>query len=878
MKKELSLLVLIVIWVIIRLNGEVYAISASPEPIELTQADGTTFKARKWGDELLHGWETVDGYTIIFDGVLGSWVYAVNGSDGSLISSSNVVGSDYPPALAKHKRPFKDTLLNKTSMKYSRQPVLKFPKRAIASTGTANIPVILINFNNTTTTYTSSDFNNLLFGTGNYSMKDYYSEVSYGKFTVSAGPGGVIEWYTAARDHDYYGENDTQGLDMFPGTLVREAVIVADNNGFNFAPYDNDGDCYVDMVMIVHQGSGEESVSGLPADIWSHTWNLNDAYYYWSSNGGEYTTDDACPQGGYIKVNVYTVQPEKLGSNIMTVGVFAHEFGHVLGLPDLYDTDSSSEGIGRWSLMAGGGWNYTTVYGDRPAHPDAWSKYYLGWVTPAEVSGTLINKYITQAVTAADVYRLGNGTPASGEYFLIENRQKTGFDAGLPGAGLLIWHIDGGWISSALNLNTVNDSECYPDGPSCNAYHYGVALVQADNSYDMEKGNNDGDEGDPYPGTGNNTLFRDTSLPDSNFYNGTPSNVSITNISASSNTMTATLTFGSSDLTPPSGSVSISNDATSTNSTSVTLSISAIDNIGVTGYYASETSTVPSASATGWISVTSATNYSATVSFTLSSGLVGDNTKTVYVWFRDTAGNISSSASDSIILTVLDTTAPSSVSISINNGDTSTTSTSVTLNLSAMDSVGVTGYCAKESSASPSATDSCWTSVTSATNYSATVSFTLSSGDGTKTVYVWFKDSAGNINTTLYSDSIILDTIKSVSSSGGGGCFIAAAAYGSYMADEVKILREFRDKYLLTNSIGRKFVTGFYYRYSPPVAKYIAKYELLKAITRIILTPMVYSIKYPFILAGILLIGGLALVRRQYYYKKPFFGYKENSR
>ena len=392
--------------------------------------------------------------------------------------------------------------------------------------------------------------------------------------------------------------------------------------------------------------------------------------------------------------------------------------------------------------MAGGGWNYTAVYGDRPAHLDAWSKYYLGWVTPTEVSGTLINEYITQAVTAADVYRLGNGTPASGEYFLIENRQKTGFDIGLPGAGLLIWHIDGGWISSALNSNTVNDSECYPDGPSCAAYHYGVALVQADNSYDMEKGNNDGDEGDPYPGTGNNTLFWDTSLPDSNLYNGTPSNVSITNISASSNEMTATLTFG--DLIPPSGSVSISSGVAYTALTSVTLTLSA-----------SDSSSVPQ--------------------------MCISNTTLCSLW----------------------------------------------------------------------------------ETYATSKSWTLSSGDGEKTVYVWFKDSVGNINTTPYSDSIILDTIKSVSSSGGGGgCFIATAAYGSYMADEVKILREFRDKYLLANSIGRKFVTGFYYRYSPPIAKYIAKYELLKAITRIILLPMIYSIKYPFIFAGILLIGGLALVRR----------------
>src|SRR3990172_5315643 len=228
------------------------------------------------------------------------------------------------------------------------------------------------------------------------------------------------------------------------------------------------------------------------------------------------------------------------------------------------------------------------------------------------------------------------------------------------------------------------------------------------------------------------------------------------NISAStSDSITLTI----SDSTAPSSpSVSINNGDTSTTTTSVTLTLSATDNVGVTGYYASETSTTPSASASGWTSVTSTTNYSATVAFTLSGGSVGDNTKTVYVWFKDSAGNVSASTSDSITLTISDSTAPSSPSVLINNGDTSTTSTSITLALSATDNVGVTGYCAKETSTTPSASATGWTSVTSTTSYSATVSFTLSSGsvgDNTKTVYVWFRDSAGNVSSSA-SDLITL--------------------------------------------------------------------------------------------------------------------------
>ena len=115
-------------------------------------------------------------------------------------------------------------------------------------------------------------------------------------------------------------------------------------------------------------------------------------------------------------------------------------------------------------------------------------------------------------------------------------------------------------------------------------------------------------------------------------------------------TVTITVTPVSPDTTAPSSpSVSINSGAASTTSTSVTLTLSATDNVGVTGYYASETSTTPSASASGWTAVTSTTSYSATVSFTLSSS---SGTKTVYVWFKDAAGNISTSASDSITLTV----------------------------------------------------------------------------------------------------------------------------------------------------------------------------------------------------------------------------------
>ena len=210
------------------------------------------------------------------------------------------------------------------------------------------------------------------------------------------------------------------------------------------------------------------------------------------------------------------------------------------------------------------------------------------------------------------------------------------------------------------------------------------------------------------------------------------------------------------DQSPPTNpSISINSGASTVAIPSVTLSLSATDDIGVTGYYLSQTSSTPSSSASGWTSVTSATSYSGSVSYTLSGG---NGTNTVYVWFKDGAGNVSSSASDSINL---QDDPPSNPSISINSGVNSTFSPTVTLTLTASDDVGVTGYYLSQTSSTPSSSASGWTSVTSATSYSGSVSYTLSGGSGTKTVYVWFKDSGGNVSSSA-SDSITYYLIPNI--------------------------------------------------------------------------------------------------------------------
>ena len=527
--------------------SESLAVPVAPILHTMSQPDGMTIQARQWGDENISGWETEDGYSIVFDTAINGWAYAIHGADGNLVTSSMVVGIDSPPDVPKRIRPigqviYKKMLTRETramdnQLQYSPTDISE-PQGVVPPTGTGNIPVILINFNNTTTITTPAQFDTLLFAYGNNSMRDYYNEVSYGAFTVSAGPAGVSGWYTAANAHNYYGYST--GFQR-AAILAKEAVTQADS-AINFASYDQDGDCFVDVADIVHQGTGTEA-SGNTTDIWSHRWSFAGAGI------GAFTTNDACPAGGNIKVNDYVIQPEIYSGQIHTVGVFAHEYGHALGLPDLYDTDGSSQGIGNWSLMASGSWNGVTRQGDRPAHMDAWSKYFLNWITPTQVTGTLTSEPIEQAATSPDVYQLGTGIPLSGEYFLVENRQKIGFDAGLPGAGLLIWHIDGNMISTSGNTK-----ECYPALPCNTTRHYGVRLVQADNLWDLERNIDRGDTGDPYPGSTSKTSFTSTSNPNNNLYNGFLSEASVTSISGPGTTMNATFSLLTFTVTPYAGS------------------------------------------------------------------------------------------------------------------------------------------------------------------------------------------------------------------------------------------------------------------------------------------------------------------------------------
>jgi M6 family metalloprotease-like protein len=426
----------------------------------------------------------------------------------------------------------------------------------VAITGSLNVPFVLITYpgiDSVTFMRPQSEYTALLFGASPpgalpYSLNSFYQQLSNGLFGMT---GTVTRWahlanaevtYTGTpsatcQASNPFGSTNCNGIFSSAATNqmqigLREALVYVDTGaaGINFAQFDNDGpdgtpnsgddDGFVDLVLFAHATQDGSCGGSSNNHIWAHRFALVT---------GVYTTNDASAEGGNIRVSDYLIQSALGGSSgcdvsgLMPIGVAAHELGHGLGLPDLYDiegiTQGPSVGIGRWGLMGMG----SEATSQSPARMEAWSLNEMGWVAldTLTTSGT----YSFSAAPVSDtafVVRV-QGTNTRGEYFLLENRQASQADtalirvtcarSGLTRAscdgGLLIWHVDS--VKAALS-NGVNH------GPI-----HGLALKQADGFRNLEEdevtGNicaagtpvvgcsDRGDAGDPYPGTANNTLF-----------------------------------------------------------------------------------------------------------------------------------------------------------------------------------------------------------------------------------------------------------------------------------------------------------------------------------------------------------------------------------
>jgi M6 family metalloprotease-like protein len=352
-------------------------------------------------------------------------------------------------------------------------------------------------------------------------MTEFYRQISYQHLNV----GGTVypwkqldkkqSWYAGDDYTDAKGTHHCFGLcsgsrvgDFIRDTLDQSDAIEwsqYDNDGPDGKPNSGDDDGYVDFVAFVHPGIGGECGGPGNTNIWSHRGRLSSL-----AGGGEYVTKSNSASGGKVRINDYVIVPALAcdGSTMIQIGVFAHEFGHVFGLPDLYDTTYASEGgVGNWDLMATGSWGGDGKSPERPSDMSAWSKEFLGWIVPEPISKDRDGVPVLSIEDNPSALRV---SISSSQYYLISNRQKQGADLNLPASGLLIMKINQSAVDGGLPNNTVNASASNP----------GVQVVEADGGNGLLfVGKNDskdrGDAGDVFTGAVGRVQLDSTSVPKS---------------------------------------------------------------------------------------------------------------------------------------------------------------------------------------------------------------------------------------------------------------------------------------------------------------------------------------------------------------------------
>ncbi|MBQ7632480.1 MAG: M6 family metalloprotease domain-containing protein [Paludibacteraceae bacterium] len=424
-----------------------------------TQTDGSTIEVRQVGDEFYHYWENKEGKRVSLN------------ADGTFVVSDEAVPSS---AAFKAKR--------QASKLYSSRPRKAIGERNFAPKGL----VILVQFQDVSfkAANNATAFDNMLnqegYSTGGAtgSAVDYFKAQSNGAYVPSFDVFGPV---TLPNNLAYYGEQDygEDGVydteddgenDLYIADFVIDAVTAANDAGCDFSQYDSDGDGYVDIVYFFYAGKGQ-AAGGTPETIWPHNWELISALYfgqthgtsgyYVNANSQGYITSMNLPTFDGKKINNYVCSAElKYSGSLSGIGTLCHEFSHVLGLPDYYDTNygaNNTNGVtpGKWSIMDQGSYNNDEM---TPPNYSIYDKYFMGWATPkflaknAQLDVTLTTGY-------DDAYQITGGTSLvpytnTGTVYYIENRQQSGWDAGLPGSGMIVWQVKydaSAWTSNAPN-------------------------------------------------------------------------------------------------------------------------------------------------------------------------------------------------------------------------------------------------------------------------------------------------------------------------------------------------------------------------------------------------------------------------------------------
>lgn len=490
-----------------------YAVPAKPTAVEYKQPDGSSFTLFIRGDERNHYYVTPDGYPMLpgTDGML----YYATVSSGQAVPSD--VRANEEGMRSAYEQDFLLTLDKEAVLqglevrKRLSKPRIGIAPRKITDFPTIGVHkalVILVEYSDVA--FSLEDPQDYFYrmlnepgfsdngGTG--SARDYYIQNSDSLYLPDFDVFGPV---TLSKPMSYYGANDWYGNDLHPEQMAYEACMQLDDV-IDFADYDSNGDGKVDNVYIFYAGYGEASGGGANT-VWPHSWSLTSA-------GVSLVLDNK-------QIDHYACSNEKeTGSMYDGIGTFCHEYGHVLGLPDLYATRYTSAFTpGDYSLMDGGSYNNDSR---TPPALSAYERYELNWLTPKPLLVTDTVVVLPHIMNTNQAYILTVGKNLN-EYYLIENRQQTGWDEYIPGHGMLIWHID--YNKNVWDSNEVNN----------NPNHQYVDIIEADNIRTESTR-----AGDTFPGTAGVTEISGSTTPALETWDGTKSDRRIYEIAESGDTVT----------------------------------------------------------------------------------------------------------------------------------------------------------------------------------------------------------------------------------------------------------------------------------------------------------------------------------------------------
>ena len=438
-----------------------------------TLKTGQTVQVQLCGDEFLHFWEDKDGNR-----------YSYDTSDG--LKPANMAQLR-TRAQVMRQQACPDNIIKKSLITGANGSTSL--TRASSYMGKKRCLILLAQFSDKK--FTMNDpkafYNRVAnepgFSEGNFkgSVADYFKAQSNGKFEMNF---DVMGPYTLG-EQAYYGKNEGDQQDVNVQAMISGCLGKAASEGIDFSPYDWDGDGEMEMVFVVYAGRGE-ATGGDVNTIWPHKGRMTNPV----KCGNKTLTNYACS-------NELSVSNEVDG-----IGTICHEFSHCFGYPDAYDVNYTGlYGMGTWDLMCQGNYNGN---GFTPAGYTAYEKYAAGWITPIELKENTSVSGMKPLAEGGDAYIFKNPNN-SDEYYLIENRQKKGWDAGLAGSGIIINHID--YNLKAWNYNIPNSMMSGIND------HERITLIPADN---IKSDKNE--ENDPWP-YGNKNRLANNTTPACNTYN-----------------------------------------------------------------------------------------------------------------------------------------------------------------------------------------------------------------------------------------------------------------------------------------------------------------------------------------------------------------------